>query len=92
MSRQQNILRLVTDGTVSLTDVRRTLATHGELVGGDAGPVRFVPDDPSFPTTVFQGDGLIELDLTSAADLRLEKYLAELSSWLTVGLQRIAPR
>lgn len=92
MSTQQNILRLVTDGTVTLADVREKLAMHGELVGGDSGPARFVPDDPSFPTTILQSDDLIELDLGSATDIRLEKYLEELSSWLGVGLQRIGPR
>jgi len=93
MAEQEDILRLMTDGTLSVDDVRRRLAAHGELVGGDAGrPLRFVPDDPTFPTTVFLGDSLVELALKTASDIRLEKYLKDLSSWLGVGLQPVRRR
>jgi hypothetical protein len=92
MAEQEDILRLMTDGTLGVDDVRRRLTAHGELVGGDGSPLRFVPDDPTFPTTVFQGDSLVELSLKTASDLRLEKYLKDLSSWLGVALQPVRRR
>lgn len=85
-------LRYVTDGTYVLAEVRAKLEGLGVVYEQEPGRVRFVPDDPSFPNTVLYEDGLIELDVESASDPRLEQYLAELSRWLGLGLQQVESR
>jgi len=88
MAQRTKAIRYVTDGTFSIDDVRRTLAGAGELVQQPSGEARFVPDDLSFPTTIFRCDGLIEVHVGPGAEDRLETYVAKLGSWLGVSLQR----
>lgn len=72
-----------------MDDVRETLTGAGALVEQPSGEARFVPDDPSFPTTIFRADGRIELQVDSADETRLDRYLGALTSWLGVSLQRL---
>jgi len=81
--------RYITDGTFSLEDVRGTLSSAGELVDRPSGDTTFVPDDPSFPTTVFRQDGTIELEAGASGEVRLATYLDRLASWLGVSVHRI---
>ena len=81
--------RYITDGTFSLDDVRDTLSSAGELVDRPSGDTTFVPDDPSFPTTVFRQDGTIEFEPGASGDVRVATYLDRLASWLGVSIHRI---
>lgn len=87
MSEPAATRRYISDGTYSLDDRRETLAAAGTLVGGPDGTTRFVPDDPSFPTTVFRPGGIIEVCLSPADDV--DAYIARLSAWLGVALQAV---
>ena len=82
-------LRYVTDGTYVLSEVRAKLEGLGVVYEQEPGRVRFVPDDPSFPNTVLCEGGLIELQVESVSDPRLEQYITELSRWLGLGLQEV---
>jgi len=81
--------RYITDGTFSMDDVRPRLSSTGELLNQPSGDVRFVPDDPSFPTTVFRQDGIIEFQAGTSGDAGVAAYLDQLASWLGVSLHRI---
>ena len=81
--------RYITDGTFSMDDVRPRLSSAGEVLDQPSGDVRFVPDDPSFPTTVFRQDGIIELATGGPGEVRLAAYLDQLASWLGVSLQPV---
>lgn len=82
-------LRYVTDGTYILSEVCAKLEGLGVVYEQEPGRVRFVPDDPSFPNTVLCEGGLIELQVESASDPRLEQYITELSRWLGLALQEV---
>jgi len=85
----EKAFRYITDGTFSMDDVRPRLSSAGELLGQPSGDVRFVPDDPSFPATVFRHDGTIEIKPGASGDARLARYVDQLASWLGVSLHRI---
>ena len=83
------IVTYLPDGSFSLDDVRRRLDPHGVTLDLPDGEIRFVPDDPTFPTTVFTRTRRIELHLESAESPRLEEYIKELSAWLKVGFEKV---
>jgi hypothetical protein len=87
MATKAKTLRYVSDGTYSVKDSRPALERHGELVSTPAGDTKFVPDDPTFPTTVFRRDGIVEFYLDDPQEARVEEYVALLSRWLKAGLQ-----
>lgn len=89
MSSNGTVIRFITDGTFSVNEKRPTLSRHGELVAEGEGGTRFVPDNPSFPATLFRPDGIIELAIDASPELRLEAYVDTLAGWLGVSLQRI---
>jgi hypothetical protein len=84
------IVTYLPDGSFSLDDVRRRLEPHGVTLDLPlpAGGVRFVPDDPTFPTTIFTTTRRIEFHLQKAESPRLEEYLKNLSAWLQVGFKK----
>jgi hypothetical protein len=87
MARQRKIVRYVTDGTYSVAESRAALESQGVLLDLSSGDVKFVPDDPTFPTTLFKADGAIEMRLEPAGEMRLEEYVRQLSKWLGAALQ-----
>jgi hypothetical protein len=82
------IVTYLPDGAFSLDDVRRRLDPHGVTLDLSDGELRFVPDDPTFPTTVFTSTRRIQLHLDSAESPRLDEYIKELSTWLQVGFKK----
>ena len=89
MGRKASTARYITDGTFSLEEARSALSDAGVYLEGPSGEAKFVPDDPSFPTTFLLPDGTVEVELDSVDAKALEDYLGRLSSWLGVPLQRI---
>ena len=89
MTTQTKTLYYVTDGTYSVESSWAVLAHNGELAPQASGDTKYVPDDPTFPTTVFRGDGVIELQIEASNGVRLDEYVRELSAWLKVGLQEM---
>jgi len=87
MHTQAKTLYYVSDGTFSVEVCRPALERNGELLVLATGEAKFVPDDPTFPTTVFRRDGVIELHVEDPKDTRLGEYIKSLSGWLKVGLQ-----
>ena len=89
MGQQQRTIRYISDGTYSVEESRAILSTQGEVVSQSSGDTKFVPDDPSFPTTFFRTDGVIEMALDPSGEVRLDRYVKQLSKWLRVRLQRL---
>ncbi len=82
------IVTYLPNGSFSLDDVRRRLEPHGVTLDLPEGEIRFVPDDPTFPTTIFTKTRRIELRLESAEGPRIEEFIKELSGWLKVGFEK----
>jgi hypothetical protein len=76
------------DGSFSLDDVRRRLDPHGVTLDLPTGEIRFVPDDPTFPTTLFLPTGRLQVQLDGGESPRLDQYIKELSAWLKVGFEK----
>lgn len=91
MSARKSTIRYVPDGMFNVGDLRARLSGHGALVSADEGRVKFVPDDPGYPTTVFDPDGIIEMDVPGPEAVRLEEYAEALGEWLGTDLQRAEP-
>jgi len=88
MTARATTLYYITDGTFSVEDSRGTLERQGDLMILPGGDAKFVPDDPTFPATVFRRDGVIELRVGRQGQLRLDEYLKSLARWLRVNLQQ----
>ena len=89
MPREPATARYIADGTFSLEETGETLSHAGVYLEGPSGEAKFVPDDPSFPTTFLLPDGTVEVEVDSVDPKALAEYVERLSSWLGVALQRI---
>ena len=89
MAKASKTVRYISDGTFSLDELHDELEAHGAMVGQDDGAVKFVPDDPTFPTTLFGRDGVIEMLVKAGSETRLDLYIEELGRWLSVKLQPV---
>ena len=88
MKESAQTIGFVSDGTFSLAEAQRVLDARGVVAEESAGGLRFVPDDPSFPTTTLHPGGRIDVHPETADDLRLDEYVKQLGAWLHVTLQR----
>jgi hypothetical protein len=89
MAAATQSIRYISDGTFSVLQARSTLDAHGVVVRMPSGETKYVPDDPTYPTTIFRLDGQIEFLLESSEELRKDEYAKDLSEWLGVKLQPV---
>ncbi len=89
MPREPATARYIADGTFSLEEAKEALSGAGVYVERPSGEAKFVPDDPSFPTTFLLPDGTVEVEPDSVDPKALAEYVERLSSWLGVPLQRV---